>query len=73
MLVNQPNNLDEMSMRYIWFIFILYLFAIYVCWPLLIFAYILYQSIAHDDQPGATTRRSQSRQISLPEPCKFFF
>jgi hypothetical protein len=57
-------------MAYGWFLAILFLFVIRLCWPLIIFGYIAYRLVTHDNQPGAILRRSRSRQSSLPPPCE---
>ncbi len=71
LFAHQPDRLEEIiRMTYNWFLVILSLFVICLCWPLIIFGYIAYRLVTHDNQPGAILRRSRSRQSSLPPPCE---
>jgi len=71
LIAHQPDRLEEIiRMTYNWFLVILFLFVICLCWPLIIFAYILYRLVTHDIQPGTIPRTSRSRQSSLPPPCE---
>jgi hypothetical protein len=70
LIAHQPDHLEEIiRMAYDWFLVILFLFVIRLCWPLIIFGYIAYQLMIRDNQFGTILRRSRSRQSNLPPPC----